>query len=68
MDLQSVWAAAEKAGPFASLILLIACMALYRERNAALQKYDDLVLRFLALASSTTATLKDWQNILSDKK
>lgn len=68
MDLNSVWEAAKQAGPFSSLILLIALIALYKERNAALQKYDDLVGRFIGLASDTTATLKDWQKLLADRK
>jgi hypothetical protein len=68
MDLTVVWDAAQKAGPFSSLILLIACWTLYRERVAAIKKYDDLVNRFIILATDSTATMKDWQRVLADHK
>ncbi len=63
-----LWKAAEKAGPFASLIVLAALWAVNAERKAALEKYDALVRRFIDLAGDTTATLKDWRDVLVKAK
>ena len=59
-----LWKAAEKAGPFASFLLLAALWAVNAERKAAIEKYDALVRRFIDLAGDTSATLKDWRDLL----
>ena len=60
-----LWKAAQQAGPFASLILLVALWAVNSERKALQEKYDALVGRFISLAGDTQATLKDWRDVLS---
>lgn len=59
-----LWKAAQQAGPFASLILLAALWAVNTERKANQEKYDALVRRFVELAGDTSATLKDWRDLL----
>jgi hypothetical protein len=59
-----LWAAAQKAGPFSSLILLAALWAVNAERKAEREKYEALVRRFVDLAGDTSATLKDWRDVL----
>lgn len=63
-----LWAAAQKAGPFATLIMLAALWAVNAERKAEREKYDALVRRFIDLAGDTTATLKDWRDVLVKAK
>lgn len=60
-----LWSAAKQAGPFASLILLVALWAVNSERRAIQEKYDNLVGRFISLAGDTQATLKDWRDVLT---
>jgi hypothetical protein len=62
--LTELWKAAQQAGPFASLILLSALWAVNNERKTEREKYDALVRRFIDLAGDTTATLKDWRDVL----
>jgi hypothetical protein len=69
MDVFSeLWKAAQQAGPFASLILLVALWAVNNERKTEREKYDALVRRFIDLAGDTTATLKDWRDVLVKAK
>lgn len=69
MDVFSeLWKAAQQAGPFATLILLSAVWAINTERKAEREKYDALVRRFVELASDTSATLKDWRDVLVKAK
>ena len=63
-----LWAAAQKAGPFSSLILLAALWAVNAERKAEREKYEALVRRFVDLAGDTSATLKDWRDVLVKAK
>lgn len=63
-----LWKAAQQAGPFASLILLVALWAVNAERKANQDKYDALVRRFIDLAGDTSATLKDWRDLLVKAK
>jgi hypothetical protein len=63
-----VWGAAQQAGPFASLILLVALWAVNTERKAERDKYDALVRRFIDLAGDTASTLKDWRDVLVKAK
>jgi hypothetical protein len=60
-----LWKLTQQAGPFASAILLVALWAVNSERKAIQKKYDDIVVRFINLATDSTATAKDWQRILS---
>lgn len=63
-----LWKAAQQAGPFASLILLAALWAVNSERKAERERYDALVRRFIDLAGDTSATLKDWRDLLGSAK
>lgn len=63
-----LWKAAQQAGPFASLILLVALWAVNTERKAERDKYDALVRRFIDLAGDTASTLKDWRDVLVKAK
>lgn len=63
-----LWKAAQQAGPFASLILLVALWAVNSERKEAIKKYEALVARFVDLAGDTSATLKDWRDLLGKAK
>lgn len=63
-----LWKAAQQAGPFASLILLVALWAVNTERKAERDKYEALVRRFIDLAGDTASTLKDWRDVLVKAK
>lgn len=63
-----LWKAAQQAGPFASLILLAALWNERAERKLIQEKYDALVRRFIDLAGDTSATLKDWRDLLVKAK
>lgn len=60
-----LWRVGQQAGPFAVLIMLVALWGVNSERKAERRKYDELVARFVLLATDATATAKDWQRILS---
>jgi hypothetical protein len=65
MSFHEVWEAAKQGGPFATLILLVAIYALNAERKAWQDKYENLVKRYLILASDINSTLKDWRDVLT---
>jgi hypothetical protein len=63
-----LWRAAQQAGPFSTLVALTAAWVLYKERNVEREKYDELVRRFIDLSGNTSATLKDWRDVLVKAK
>jgi hypothetical protein len=60
-----LWKAAQQAGPFGVMFLLYAVYALNDERKQERARYEDLVKRFVEVASDTGSTLKDWKNMLT---
>lgn len=62
--ISDLWNAAKTAGPFANMGLLLALIIVNNERKMYREKYDALVEKFVSLATSTDATLKNWQDVL----
>lgn len=57
------WDAAQKAGPFASLLLLIALYVVNAERKACLSKKDDVTERLFGAMHDASDAIKDLREL-----
>jgi hypothetical protein len=58
-----LWRSGERAGPFASMLLLAILVYVNNERRETQKKLDVLVDRFIAVAGNMSATLNDFRDV-----